>query len=277
MRSFVKFVLAILLVFCSFLCTFKVSAQNLWPVDTFHQNVGVYFLNQNYGFVFTTRSGYTACDTIVLYRTTDGCATWKQIDLPEPLRDHWGAIESICFGSSRHGYLSALPVTMVPVDSAVTPLYDNNSQPDTAAGIFMTDDSGLTWKRISSSAEYGGLYTVHSMLFCSTAFTSDDGKNWTAVPHPSDFVTGNRDSLVIIGNYESTDFGKIWLTGPGNCYIPPHTETIVPIPNNNQINTITGDGCLYYEQNEFEDNGIPHHRPYAPTLSVTAHGNYVFA
>jgi hypothetical protein len=286
---------------------------------SFRQNVGTYFLNENYGFVFTVGGipknyyGFPeiVTDTIAIYRTTDGGMTWTQMDIGNSsLKNHWGLINSMYFVSASQGYMSAAPITMDSVIPGVTSIYDTGREvkyagqtfssyealPDTAGGIFSTLDSGNTWTRISSDTEFGQLYATNGIIFCPSGYSNDEGKTWTMIPQyeppPGQFapstITGNRDSLLVEWNCESTDLGKTWydyslIDQNGDrdlAYIIPHTQNIILNPSRDGINSIAGDGCEYYTQYTpyYTDFPlVPDHSAFAPTLSVTGHGYVIYA
>ena len=127
MRTILKSLLFSVILFAS--SGASAQFQQYQQIASFRQNVGTYFLNENYGFVFTIgkisqyRPGYPniVTDTIAIYRTTDGGTTWGSMDLGNSdLKNHWGLIYSMYFVSPSHGYMSASPITMDSVIPGVT-------------------------------------------------------------------------------------------------------------------------------------------------------------
>ncbi len=298
MRTILKSLLFSVILFAS--SGASAQFQQYQQIASFRQNVGTYFLNENYGFVFTIgkisqyRPGYPniVTDTIAIYRTTDGGTTWALMDLGNSdLKNHWGLIYSMYFVSPSHGYMSASPITMDSVIPGVTSI--GTSKLDTAAGIYHTLDSGNTWSRISSDTEFGQIYSAISTIFCPSGYSSDEGKTWKINPlyyggDPFDgFITGNHDSVLIESGDVSTDFGKHWFVPDttGNTtayYVIPHTQDIISFPSSdeypNGINSVAGDGCEYYTQYSSASSFVvPTHPGITPTLSVTGHGYVMYA
>ncbi len=312
MRTILKSLLFSVIVLGSSVATAQYQYSQIGKVASFRQNVGTYFLNENYGFVFTTgkisqyNPGYLqiVTDTMALYRTTDGGTSWIKIDLGNSnLKNHWGLIYSMYFVSPSHGYMSAAPITMDSVIPGVTSIFDTSREvkyagqtfptkqllPDTAAGIFSTFDSGNTWTRISSDTEFGQLYASNGIVFCPSGYSSNEGKTWTMIPlyDGSQTLIGNRDSLLIESDIRSYDLGKTWDNWdlvdrqgyPEEAYVIPHTQDIILDSSLDGVNSIAGDGCEYYDQYTSNPNNplVPTHPGITPTLSVTGYGYVIYA
>ncbi|HET6402783.1 MAG TPA: hypothetical protein VFH95_15470, partial [Candidatus Kapabacteria bacterium] len=186
-----------------------------------------------------------ASDTIALWRTTDGGATWQLMNLG---MKGLGNIWQLCFISPSHGYMA--------VDVA-------------NAGLFETVDSGMHWHRLKmqnasfDNNKFISIYAVDSSLYTITGNTgfvnspqvalwnsSNDGYTWqrdSEVIRP-EFITGNRENLLEasgpnggwylgINNildsviFTSSNSGKTWNVSPGgqeqwNQFILPHTQVM---------------------------------------------------
>ncbi len=221
MRTLVKSLLFSLVLFATS------RADSQWTqIASFQQNIGTYFLNENYGFVFTIGQGesWRATDTLAVYCTTDGGTNWIKMNLGDRnLQNHWGLISSMYFVSPSQGYMSAAPYPYID--------YSGYIPEDEMAGIYETLDSGNTWSHISTDTEYGQLYAVGSAIFYPNGYSTDQGKTWVWHPNNSSIIiTGNRESLVSQINITSQDLGQTWIEWQNSAgrYTPGESDYAIP-------------------------------------------------
>ena len=196
------------------------------------QNAAPYFVNENYGFVFTPGNGEGPTDTLAIYRTTDGGNSWVSMDLGNRnLKNHWGLINSMYFVSSSKGYMSTMPYPYLG--------YTGGLQGDAAAGIYETLDSGNTWTLISSGTNFGELYAVGSAIFDIYGFSTDGGNTWkrspnfgTGGPTASSTVTGNRESMISQISNTTQDLGATWIGWQNRAGIYTPGQSSFAIPHN---------------------------------------------
>ncbi|MDQ2950818.1 MAG: hypothetical protein M3R54_00990 [Chloroflexota bacterium] len=114
-----------------------------WFERTVPSNVpvnSIAFVNDREGWILAASSAGAQCQvqSVVIYRTSDGAATWQRID-PQGIADS-GCKESLAFNDATHGYLSA---------------WDQNSAPR----VFRTTDGGTTWNGAAPLADPPGFTT----------------------------------------------------------------------------------------------------------------------
>ncbi len=212
-----------------------------------------YFIDTLNGFVFD-RWAYLAADSpnltngTNLQRTTDGGKSWRQITFFD---DSGLAVSQMCFVSKTKGYAS----TFNPGYIADT------------GGVFETTDLGDHWRRITPPYAFVAIYAVRDKVFAirdsgqlyvithDTTLDSVTTIDGAAIPASYSFcpltfgyyptIVGNKDSLVIVGLYDSsygnkrllysTDLGTAWhftsdsLSGyyGYTFYCIPHTCNII--------------------------------------------------
>lgn len=179
----------------SFLASVMARAQNWQDMAAFPvHEAATYFINENYGFVFTPGdqgpSTDLATDNISLWRTTDGGNTWQAMNLGMSGPSN---IWQLYFVSDSHGYMA---VDASPGGSG-------------SRGLFETLDSGSHWNRMGTQnvnfalQSFISVYAVDSLLFAiSTPYnklpvtlwmSSNAGITWQAVSSVvrPEVVTGN--------------------------------------------------------------------------------------
>jgi photosystem II stability/assembly factor-like uncharacterized protein len=131
------------------------------------------FLDSLTGFIGTLETGFTSADTIILYKTTDGGATWSGVtNLPGP----------------HPGGICGMDVVNDSTLYACGRYYG-------PAGFYKTTDRGNTWSYTSLSGLVNGIVDIHF-------FNKDTGIAVGGTP--PDYFTGQGRVL------RTTDGGATW-------------------------------------------------------------------
>ena len=133
----------------SLISKFSVGSQYyLYPVP--------YFVNEQYGFVLLESS-----DSTPLYRTIDGGKSWKKMNL------------SVLDLGDQNFYFT--PVFTNLLFDTPGHLYAYSGNP----GLFESNDSGMTWREISSWNVELNFYYVNGVLYTNNGYYSyDNAKTW---------------------------------------------------------------------------------------------------
>jgi hypothetical protein len=221
-------ILAILLI----LAAASLRAQTWERVRAFDFSAGTHFINERIGFVYTGGGATIGGSPIRLFRTSDGGQTWDSLSLPTS-QNSGGQITQMSFSSASFGVLAAYRVLS-----------------GDAGGIFVTEDTGKSWRQVSpDSIQAGSIYTCEGKIIaltsCGLLISADTGGHWYQFdgtpPGPAEHqvtgynVTGNTDNIVSLGDVlSSSDLGDTWQTMPSSphgtspyCYFPRGTSCMV--------------------------------------------------
>ena len=243
----------VVILFLGFLWASVSAAQDWQDMAAFPvHEAAPYFINEDYGFVFTSGSVGpvydVATDPIALWRTTDRGFTWQAMNLGTT---GLGNIWQLCFVTPSHGYM------------ATDAIGGGNNM--SAHGLFETTDSGLHWNylrtqnRLFAYENFISIYAADSSLYTITAEigklpvtlwkSSDAGFSWkvdTSVVSP-ELITGNRESLLEASGpdggyyldsspdsviFTSSNDAQMWSVHSGyseqwNQFVFPHSQTIM--------------------------------------------------
>ncbi|MEP7234189.1 MAG: T9SS type A sorting domain-containing protein [Ignavibacteriota bacterium] len=209
--------------------------QIIRPSQTYgHGFVVPYFIDENLGFIMNG----------LFFRTADGGINWTQIkswDVPSKCN-----INSVYFTTSRHGYASG----------------DN--------GIYETDDTGTTWKKILAPTDtlhphtFTCVYASGNSVFTieknvegpdsngdnlgrvTALMTTDDGNHWTTINEPARrvdvtaalaledlIIFGNKDSLVFVTVVDTLRQHKLYYsTNNGKSWSFNNFDDVITLTSN---------------------------------------------
>jgi photosystem II stability/assembly factor-like uncharacterized protein len=169
----------------------------------------------------------------ILYKSVDGGQTWR------PLLAGPGLTAPILDRSSARRLLIGVYGYGGPVDPSGASL---------PGGIFMSEDSGLTWSTspaTSSSGPWGrdlvtdpvSSNSLHAEVACDTYTSSDGGRNWAVFPSRNDcrvgyLVSGPLEVFAngIAGVLISPDASLAWQT-----FLPPGNTLLAVDSSNGKV------------------------------------------
>ncbi len=271
-----QWMLGILALFIGIFCAGSAQAQGWKKVATFNGLIAnVKFLNSRVGFV--TLGIYSVSNSVALYKTTDGGATWVQATIPS---GYDGRIDDIDMIDSLHGWIAVADyhgagnralwhTTDAGMTWNQTPLVGwGTSVTHTPRAVIITDfgnyfhistDGGATFFNGPMSSTNcvrfaDSLHGVMTVFRGSSWMNSSDGgltwqnsnfatECWSVYP---DSGTPNFYAAPEVSNilYHSTDYGKTW--GPLASFPKWTTGTVAGI----------GDKYLFCQLQHLQTNGM---------------------
>ncbi|MDP4287276.1 MAG: hypothetical protein Q8922_05005 [Bacteroidota bacterium] len=262
------FSIVLLLLSCSGAPVYAQHWQHLSLPTMWSGPGGVFFLNEDYGFVF--QGWGHGNPRQMFYRTRNGCRTWDSVLVPCPNSSENGPNAELFFLSPSH--------LLLPVPASV-------GHASIGEGIYESLDSGSTWRRITPDSvgcewAYGSGDTVLASIWAyndghggsdgsTTVYrrSTNDGVTWTDTypgvgGQPRNGILGSRSGVLSIVDLQtgasvgtgmtavSTNAGSSWrrgsATNPVNmdsrflCWMKPNSSTIFLAQNLFKNFTVTG-------------------------------------
>ncbi len=175
---------------------------------------GIQAFDANTAIVMSSGPG----DLSRLYKTTDGCQTWKLLFTNPDKDGFWDAIK---FKNARHGLLVGDPI----YNGTYFSRHEHKFVRKRAFPLYATTDSGLTWLRVDGKQLYGGPFWPKDSF--KSIFAASNSSLLELEAH-SDiiFATGGETNGLEILRYSKQGFpliAKNAFTMTGGVHIPLST------------------------------------------------------
>ncbi len=161
---------------------------------------GIQAFDENTAIVMSSGPG----DQSRLYKTTDGCQTWKLLFTNPDKEGFWDAIK---FKNATHGLLIGDPVYAGTYFSR----HEHKFVRRRAFPLYATSDSGLTWLRVDGKLLYGGPFWPKDSF--ESIFAASNSSLLELEAH-SDiiFATGGETNGLVVLRYSKQGFPLIAKT-----------------------------------------------------------------
>jgi hypothetical protein len=158
---------------------------------------GIQAFDENTAIVMSSGKG----DLSRLYKTTDGCQTWKLLFTNPDKEGFWDAIK---FKNATHGLLVGDPLD----NGTYFSRHEHKFVTKRAFPLYATTDSGLTWLRVDGKQLYGGPFSPKDSF--KSIFAASNSSLLELEAH-SDiiFITGGETNGLEILRYSKQGFPLI--------------------------------------------------------------------